>query len=118
MSEFVPVAKIGDIPPGEGRTVPLNGKLIALFNANGEYLAIDDACPHMGASLAAGWVEQGAVTCPWHAWRFCVKEGTWLDNPRSPLRLATYEVIVQGEDICIRSSGEAPKASCGSSCDK
>ena len=100
--EFLPIAKVGEIPAGEGRCYPVNGRMIALFFADGEYLAIDDVCPHMGASLAGGWVEEGVVTCPWHAWRFCGRQGTWLDNPRSPLRVGTYEVRVEGEDILVR----------------
>lgn len=103
MSEFVSVAKVGDIPAGEGRTYPLAGRMIAVFFVDGEYFAIDDACPHMGASLASGYVEEGgAVTCPWHAWRFCVRDGLWLDNPRSNLKTRTYELRVEGEDIQIR----------------
>ena len=47
------------------------------------YFAIDDVCPHMGASLSGGYVEDGIVTCPWHAWRFRLTDGTWADNPRS-----------------------------------
>lgn len=101
-SEFVAIAKVGDIPAGEGRCYPINGRMIAMFFTDGEYRAIDDFCPHMGASLSAGWVEEGAVTCPWHAWRFCTREGTWLDNPRSPLRVGTYEVKIEGDDIFVR----------------
>jgi len=101
MSEFVAVAKIGDIPAGEGRTYPVNGKMIGIFFVDGDYFAINDACPHMGASLAAGYVEDGAVTCPWHAWRFCVKDGLWLDNPKSQTKTDCYELKIDGDDILV-----------------
>jgi len=101
MPEFLAVAKLGDIPEGEGRSYPVNGKMIAIFHTEGEYSAIGDTCPHMGASLAAGYVEGNAVTCPWHAWRFCIHEGTWLDNPNPNLNVPTYEVRVEGEDILV-----------------
>jgi nitrite reductase (NADH) small subunit/3-phenylpropionate/trans-cinnamate dioxygenase ferredoxin subunit len=64
----------------------------------------------MGASLATGYVENGAVTCPWHAWRFCVKEGTWLDNPRAKIKQDCYEVRVVDNEIQVRPA-EAPPAS-------
>lgn len=102
MSEFISVAKVGDIPPGEGRSYPVNGVMVAIFHIDGEYTAINDTCPHMGASLAAGYVENGGVICPWHAWRFCVREGTWLDNPRARLKSDCYEVRVVGDDIQVR----------------
>lgn len=101
MADFETVAEVGDIPEGEGRSYPVNGRMVGVFLVNGEYLAINDACPHMGASLASGYVEHGAVTCPWHAWRFCLKEGTWLDSPKSKLRTDCYQVRVEGNQIQV-----------------
>jgi len=102
MAEFQTVASVGDIPAGEGRAYPVNGTMVAVFFVDGEYTAINDSCPHMGASLAGGWVDEGAVTCPWHAWRFCTKDGTWLDNPRAKIRSDCYEVRVVGEEIQVK----------------
>jgi nitrite reductase (NADH) small subunit/3-phenylpropionate/trans-cinnamate dioxygenase ferredoxin subunit len=110
MSEFQTVAKVGEIPEGEGRAYQVGERMVAVFLVNGEYSAINDVCMHMGASLASGYVENGAVTCPWHAWRFCVKEGTWLDNPRAKIRQDCYEVRVVGNEIQVRPA-EAPPAS-------
>lgn len=99
---FQTVAEVGDIPDGEGRAYPVNGRMVAVFRRGEAYHAIADACPHMGASLASGWVEGDAVTCPWHAWRFCVTDGTWLDNPKSKVRTDAYEVRVVGRQIQVR----------------
>jgi nitrite reductase (NADH) small subunit/3-phenylpropionate/trans-cinnamate dioxygenase ferredoxin subunit len=101
MSDFQTVANVGDIPEGEGRAYVVHGSVVAVFNIGGTYKAVNDTCPHMGASLATGYVEKGAVTCPWHAWRFCVKEGTWLDYPDSKLKLDTYSVRVDGDEIQV-----------------
>lgn len=102
MAEFQTVAKVGDIPEGEGRAFPVSGRMVAIFLSGGEYHAVNDFCPHMGASLAGGYVENGAVTCPWHAWRFCVKDGTWLDNPQAKLRTDCYPVRVLGDEIQVQ----------------
>ncbi|MFN0051199.1 MAG: Rieske (2Fe-2S) protein [Planctomycetales bacterium] len=102
MSEFQTVARVGEIPEGEGRAFEVAGRMIALFLVDGEYSAIYDTCPHMGASLATGVVENGGVFCPWHGWQFCVKNGTWLNNPKSSLCQETYAVRVQGEEIQIQ----------------
>jgi nitrite reductase (NADH) small subunit/3-phenylpropionate/trans-cinnamate dioxygenase ferredoxin subunit len=111
MSEFQTVAKVGDIPSGEGRAFPIGGILVAVFNTAGEYSAIRDACPHMGASLATGHVEEGCVICPWHAWRFSVTDGTWLDNPQSKLGNECYAVRVEGDEIQVcRPAEEEPQA--------
>jgi nitrite reductase (NADH) small subunit/3-phenylpropionate/trans-cinnamate dioxygenase ferredoxin subunit len=88
----------------------MGDKLVAVFLNEGQYYAIDDICPHMGASLGAGTLdttERGhlAVTCPWHAWRFSVKDGTWCDNPR--LKIDAYEVRIEGDEIQVRPSAQA-----------
>ena len=101
MSEFISVAKIGDIPAGEGRSYPVNGTMVAIFLSDGEYKAISDFCPHMGASMADGYVEANSVTCPWHAWRFCIDDGQWLDNPKSEIKVPCYEVRVDGDEILV-----------------
>ena len=102
MSDFQTVARVGDIPSGEGRCFAVADKLVAVFLVDGEYYAINDTCPHMGASLAEGHVEEEAVYCPWHAWRFCVRDGTWLDNPKSAVKTDAYDVRQQGDEIQVR----------------
>ena len=99
-AEFVTVAKVGDIPEGQGATYVIGEKLVGVFNVGGVYHAINDLCPHMGASLAEGHVENGVVTCPWHGWRFQVTDGTWCDNRR--IKTDSYEVRVVGDEIQVR----------------
>jgi len=99
---FVTVAKVGSIPPGQGATFTVGDRLVAVFHVDGQYFAIDDLCPHMGASLGAGHVEEGVVTCPWHAWRFRVCDGTWCDNPR--IKTDTFDVRIEGDEIQVKTS--------------
>ena len=55
----------------------------------------------MGASLAAGHFEPAdcTVTCPWHAWRFDTRDGTWCDNRR--LKVDAYQVRVVGGEVQV-----------------
>ena len=103
MSEFVTVARVGAIAEGQGETFEVAERLVAVFLCEGEYFAIDDVCPHMGASLSAGEVEEGVVTCPWHAWRFRVCDGTWQDSPRT--KVDSLEVRVEGDEIQVCVGG-------------
>lgn len=101
MPHFQTVAKVGDIPEGEGRSFIVESRPVAVFLRNGEYFAISDVCPHMGAPLAGGELEGENVICPWHAWRFCLRDGTWMDNPKSKLRNPCYPVRVVGTDVQV-----------------
>jgi nitrite reductase (NADH) small subunit/3-phenylpropionate/trans-cinnamate dioxygenase ferredoxin subunit len=111
MVEFRTVARVGEIPEGEGRAFEVSGRMVAVFLVEGKYTAIYDTCPHMGASLASGYVENGGVMCPWHAWRFCVTEGTWLDNPKSSLRQQVFETRIAGDEIQVKIPDSVTPAS-------
>lgn len=105
MTDFTTVAKTSDIPPGQGQAFPVNNRMVAVFNDAGTFFAIDDFCPHMGASLAGGYLEDGMVACPWHAWRFCVKNGTWCDNPK--IKIDAFEIRVVGDEVQVKVPAKA-----------
>lgn len=96
--EYHSVANVGEIPEGQGKDFTVAGHVIGLFFTEGNYYAISDFCPHQGASLSGGHVEDGLVMCPWHAWQFRLKDGAWANSPSSPIRCESYPVrIVDGE---------------------
>lgn len=98
--DFHTVCRVGELTEAEGRTFEVSGKLVAVFLQNGSYYAIDDVCPHMGASLSGGYVENGQVTCPWHAWRFRLADGAWADYPK--IKIGCYPVRVLGDEIQVQ----------------
>jgi nitrite reductase (NADH) small subunit/3-phenylpropionate/trans-cinnamate dioxygenase ferredoxin subunit len=106
MSGFQTVCRVSDLGEGDGLTVEVAGRLVAVFCSQGRYYAIDDVCPHMGASLAGGHVEGGVVTCPWHAWRFRLADGAWADYPK--VKIGCYPVRVVGEEIQVEVAGGGP----------
>jgi nitrite reductase (NADH) small subunit/3-phenylpropionate/trans-cinnamate dioxygenase ferredoxin subunit len=92
MAEFHSACRVEELAEGQARTIAVGSKLIAVFKTDGQYYAIEDVCPHMGASLASGIVEGGIVTCPWHAWRFRLADGAWADNPR--IKIGCYRTRI------------------------
>ena len=103
------VARLDDLPPGGSFLVEFAGHDVALFREGDEYYAIDDRCPHAGASLCGGSVEGGVVTCPWHYWSFHLCDGVWTGNPR--IRTRTYAVRVVGGDIQLAAPAGPPAVS-------
>ena len=106
MPNFKTIAKTDEIPEGEGRAFPVEDVLVAVFNDSGTFRAISDMCPHMGASLAAGFLEEGVVACPWHAWRFDTRDGTWCDNPRVKIDAYTLRIVDEEIQVQIDSEGK------------
>ena len=60
------VAEPDDLREGEVRTVSAGTESIALTFYQGEYGALNNACPHQGGPLADGTLEDGRLRCPWH----------------------------------------------------
>jgi nitrite reductase (NADH) small subunit len=106
MAEFQSVCRVEEVPEAEGLTVEVGDRLIAVFREKGEFFAIDDMCPHMGASLSGGYVEKGIVTCPWHAWRFRLADGAWADNPR--IKIGCHAVRIEGDQLQVKLSDPPP----------
>jgi nitrite reductase (NADH) small subunit/3-phenylpropionate/trans-cinnamate dioxygenase ferredoxin subunit len=99
MGTLYTVCRVGELQDGEAGTLCVNNKTIALFRDGGQYFAIDNMCPHMGAELSGGFVADGIVTCPWHYWRFRLADGAWADNPR--VKIGSYPVYIVGDEIQI-----------------
>ena len=57
MGELVRVASVSEVESGKGVAFDVGEKRIAVFNKDGSFYALDDTCPHAGASLAEGDLE-------------------------------------------------------------
>jgi len=101
-NDYVTVARVGEIPEGKGAAFPVGDRVVAVFNDGGRYYALDDRCPHMGASLAVGCVEDGNVVCALHDWRFRLSDGTWADYKN--VKVDSFEVRVQDDEIQVHTA--------------
>jgi nitrite reductase (NADH) small subunit len=100
MSEFLPAAPLSQIPAGRGLTVRLAERDIALLREGETVYALDNACPHKGAALSFGWVENGRVACPMHGWEFECRTGACTDRPNVTVR--HYEVKVEDGMVLVK----------------
>jgi nitrite reductase/ring-hydroxylating ferredoxin subunit len=80
----------------------VDGHVVALFNVDGRYHALEGICPHQGGPLGKGSVDGPVVSCPWHGWRFDVRSGQCLfspavQQPTLPTRLEDGVVLVETE---------------------
>lgn|SRR5512143_1481931 len=99
MANFVRVAATSEVPAGQGKTVEVDGKQIALFNVDGTFYAIDNTCKHRGGPLGEGELDGMNVICPWHGWTYNVTNGECLDEP--DCHVDKYDVRVEGADVLV-----------------
>jgi 3-phenylpropionate/trans-cinnamate dioxygenase ferredoxin subunit len=79
--EFADVAGLDQLPLRRGMSVSVKGRPVALFRVGDNVHAIDDSCPHAGASLAPGRLDGCFVQCPAHGLRFDLRTGCMPGNP-------------------------------------
>ncbi len=78
-----------ELRPGQLRTVACLGREMVLFRGktNPSVTALDAYCPHLGAHLGDGTVEDDTLVCPFHHWRFG-RDGSVTSTPRGPVSRA------------------------------
>jgi nitrite reductase (NADH) small subunit len=74
-------------------------RVVALFNVEGTFYALDGVCPHQGGPLAEGEVTGCIVTCPWHGWQFDVCTGQHQFS--ATIRQPTLPVRVEGDAVLV-----------------
>ncbi len=113
----ITVCAAEEIAPGQKRIVddPKTGISIGVFNIDGEFFAVKNVCPHLGAPLCQGTVHgtlrpspvfefrpdlQGRVLrCPWHGWEFDIVTGKALYDATSRVRSYPCEVNSDGDVV-------------------
>jgi 3-phenylpropionate/trans-cinnamate dioxygenase ferredoxin component len=103
MSDWITVAKADELAPGQWRSVDIDGAVVAVFNVEGEFYAIEDVCTHDGQQLTGGEVEGTEIECPRHGARFCIKTGAALTAPAYE-PTAVLPVRVQNGEVQVRDT--------------
>jgi nitrite reductase/ring-hydroxylating ferredoxin subunit len=84
------------------RVFEVEGGKVDVANADGHLYAFDDACTHVGCSLARGAFEGTTVTCACHGSQFDVTSGAVLRGPAArPVR--SRRVRVEGGALHVEA---------------
>jgi nitrite reductase/ring-hydroxylating ferredoxin subunit len=99
MPKWIQVAETADCPPGSARELLVEGRIVALYNVDGQFYALDGVCPHQGGPLGKGCLAGRVVTCPWHGWQFDVGSGQHQFSPS--VVQPGFAVRVEGQEIWL-----------------
>ncbi len=102
MTDFVKVAKVSDLPPGERLFYDFEDITVAVFNVAGEFYCIEDVCTHDGGPLAEGNLDAYCIECPRHGALFDIRDGSVHSMP-AVVPVPTFKVKVEGEDVMVES---------------
>lgn len=99
MTGFVKAVMKDELEDGRPKIVRLNGRNIALFRVNDSYYAVANNCLHRGGPLGEGELDNYQVTCPWHGWKYDVRDGSFTVIPT--LKVKTYPVKVEDGMVLV-----------------
>ena len=64
------VGSVDMLDEGRVTTVQAGHRAVCLTRTPAGYGAISNRCPHQGGPLGDGFLQNGYVVCPWHAWEY------------------------------------------------
>jgi len=80
------------------KIVSVAGTSFRLIEVDGEIVAHSIRCPHLGGPLGEGECADGAVTCPWHGYRFEVHSGKCVSGQKFRLAAAPLVAVDEATD--------------------
>ena len=99
MSNWIRVSSTLELTPGSNCELVVEDRIVAIFNVDGDFYALDGVCPHQGGPLGKGALSGCIVTCPWHGWQFDVRSGQ--HQASASLQHTTFPVKVEGAEIFV-----------------
>jgi nitrite reductase/ring-hydroxylating ferredoxin subunit len=95
----VRIGAADELPPGAGKIFVVGERKFSVFNIDGELHAIEDRCPHRGASLGKGTRNGFVVSCPLHKWEFDLRTGQCEEHPGTEVK--RFEAFVTGDSLLL-----------------
>jgi nitrite reductase (NADH) small subunit len=92
-SPFQPVARVGDLAPGDIVPVAVEGREMILYRVGDDYRAAQRHCLHQRVDLSLGILSRGFLVCAGHGWRFHASTGVHELSPETCLAMFAVRVV-------------------------
>jgi len=93
---WMPVFRAEDLPAGQAKPIRIMSEDFALYRgASGRAQVIDYRCPHRGAQMHLGSVEDDDIRCVYHGWKFdctgqCIEQPAEEAGFARKVRIGSY----------------------------
>eukprot|EP01095_Lingulamoeba_sp_RSL-Kostka_P017454 TRINITY_DN905_c1_g1_i1.p1 TRINITY_DN905_c1_g1~~TRINITY_DN905_c1_g1_i1.p1 ORF type:complete len:487 (+),score=89.30 TRINITY_DN905_c1_g1_i1:1659-3119(+) len=112
------LTKSSEIKKGEIKSFYIFEKELILFRSTKKPFnvhLVSAICPHLGANLKEGIVEEDNIICGFHCWKFCGKTGKCIDIPYAnnikipkQAKISNYEIFEQNGFIYVWYGSSKP----------
>jgi nitrite reductase/ring-hydroxylating ferredoxin subunit len=89
-----------ELAPGDALKVELAGLTLAVFNVDGSFHVIDDACTHGPGSLSEGFLDGEVIECNFHQGCFNVRTGEVV-TPPCVVPVKSYATVIEDEAVYV-----------------
>ena len=100
MPSRLELCQADEVAEGTALKVEKEGLTFAVFNVDGEYYVLDDACTHGPGSLSEGYIEGDVVECNFHNGQFNIRTGEVV-LPPCMIPMKTYPATVEDGKVFI-----------------
>ena len=100
MSDFVVVAKLGDVEEGRVKIVRVGDAPIGLTKIDGDLFAFADICTHDDGPVAEGELDEYVIECPRHGAKFDIRTGKVKQLP-AVTPIPVYAVRVEDDVVLV-----------------
>jgi nitrite reductase/ring-hydroxylating ferredoxin subunit/uncharacterized membrane protein len=91
-----------DLPEDRPTRAMAGDVKVLLVKRGGQIHAIAEVCSHLGGPLSHGKLDGDTIECPWHASRFCIRDGSVVDGPATHPQ-PRFETRIRNGRIEVRS---------------
>jgi toluene monooxygenase system ferredoxin subunit len=97
---WVAVGTLDDLWEGEMVGLLVGDIPVVVLNVDGDVVAYEDRCPHLGSPLSEGRFDDGILTCLVHEWTFNGCDGQGIN---ATVCLRRFAVRVDDERISVNT---------------
>jgi len=107
------VASTSEVDEGRVKSVTAGTQSIALVHFDGQWVAMDNKCPHQGGPLGEGSIEKGIddkcwLRCPWHGWDFDPLTGK-PPGGHEDTGQQMFDVEIRGDEVFVAVPALPPR---------
>ena len=92
MKNFI-IVNVENLKNNSSKIIIQNNIPIAIYKLNNNFFVLDNRCPHRGASLGDGKLNDSIIECPLHNWKFNIETGECILNSKIQIKSYKFEIL-------------------------
>ena len=101
MSQWIEISTLAALQDSTYERFEFEDIDVLVFRDGSHVYAMEDLCTHDGSDISGGCIVEGAIECPRHGARFCLRTGEVLSPPAYE-DLHVFPLKIENGDVWVR----------------